>query len=506
MLKNTLVKNSLFSSLSWGGNVILNLFLIPVIIHYIGSEGFGIYALMTGLIGYFSLLDLGFGQGIIKFVAEYEEKKESANACSAINSALFVQCTTGGLGFLLLIIFNNPILDLLHVSPQFYHEASVCLYLSAGGFFISMFMATFSSALIGLQAYPTVGKVNLSVSLVTTLSSLCTLALGGGLYLLILITVISTLLQMLVFFHFVRSMILDYSILYGYNKHMIVKLWKYSGYLFVFKLSGLLNNYFVRFIVALLWGPQAVTAFVVPYKLISLAQGFMSSFSGVFFPFASALSARGDDELLRTIYIKSSKYVSVLSTPIFIFLGFYSWSILKVWMGDEFADTTWPVLAFLAPAHLLAAWTMIPANTALGLGQSKVVALFSTIVAILNLAFVFILTGWYGAVGAAAAIFISSLQGPIFIWYVTVHVLFIEWSQYWQKVFRMQIIPVFVFIISIIGLLICAKHFPLINIPIITLILGILCSVIFIIYLIRSKIIILSEFKNKIYSSEPSPV
>ena len=61
----------MFSSGGWAIVVVLNIVATPYFVYKLSIEGYGVYALLTGLIGCYGLLELGLGQGVIKFVSEY---------------------------------------------------------------------------------------------------------------------------------------------------------------------------------------------------------------------------------------------------------------------------------------------------------------------------------------------------------------------------------------------------------------------------------------------------
>src|SRR5690242_11679562 len=130
-----LLRNSLFNSCAWATAVLVNLVAIPITIRYLGVEGYGIFVLLTGLFGYFGLLDFGLSDGVIKYVAHHRELGDHDSVVRCINAALLVQLIAGGSGTLALCVFNHRIIHALHVSPMLANVASIGLYVTAVGFF-----------------------------------------------------------------------------------------------------------------------------------------------------------------------------------------------------------------------------------------------------------------------------------------------------------------------------------------------------------------------------------
>lgn len=456
--RGTLVSNAVFNLLSWSGNALVNLISIPFIVHYLGAEGFGIYALITGLVGYYNLLDLGLGQGVVKFVAQFSRCDERNRITEVVNSALMVQLLTGLIGLLCLTTWNSEIIQLLKISSAQAAEASLCLYIGSVGFFVSMIMGTFSSALLGMQRFDVVGMVNVGFSILTTLLIVISLVLGATLFHVIFVTVILTVFNCITFIALVRRAIPSYRPMLFVKSPFLREIFSYSSYLFVLKLSSSFNTYFVRFILGALCGPQTVAYLVVPMKLVSAVQGGLGSLAGVMFPRSSELFASGSSDELRRIYLKGSRYLAAASTPLFMSLIFFAGPIMTIWMGAEFAALSWQVLVFLAIAYWLAVLTMLPGNVAMGIGKSRALAAFSGIATVLGLVFVPVLSEKYGAGGAAAGVMITAIQGPIFIWYVTSILLKIRWSAFTAEVFGRQAKPFWVLTLTCLGVVLFSKY------------------------------------------------
>ena len=70
-------------------------FITPEVLRALGEAGFGLWVLAAALIGYGSLLDLGIGGAITKFVAEYRARSEDARIKELIGSALLIDSCVG---------------------------------------------------------------------------------------------------------------------------------------------------------------------------------------------------------------------------------------------------------------------------------------------------------------------------------------------------------------------------------------------------------------------------
>ena len=386
----------------------------------LASKGYGIYALLTSLVGYYGLLDLGLGQGVIKFVSEYSAKKDLQGIGKSINTALCVQILLGFCGSVILVLFATPLLHLLKVSPAFWNDALAGLYACTVGFFLTMISGTLSSALMGLQRYDLTSKVNIIMNIVLTAAITILALMGYRLKEVVYMTVFCSAITLCIFYFIVKNELPEWKLsTFAFERAFFRKMFNFSGYMFVSKVSGLFNNYIVRFIISAILGPAVLTFFVVPMKVITALGGFMNNIASVFFPFASELKAVDQRERLRNVYIKASKYIVTFAFPAYLLFFFFSKEILKMWMGADFAEQGWKVMGILSAAYFLSAFTMVPANITFGLGHSRVIAFFSTLVLFLGIAFVAPLAIHFGIIGAAFGILISQFVVPFFILYVT---------------------------------------------------------------------------------------
>ena len=431
--RQVLARNALFSSFSWMASVVSNLLTIPIMVYFLGREGYGVYALLTGLFGYFSLMDLGMGQGVVKYVSQYSGMNDPVAMNHLINASLLAQLGLGSLGVILLWTFNEAIVDLLNVSEALRPDARTGLYVSSVGFLVTMLMANYSNALQGLQCYDLVGKANLILSLSTTLATIIALVLGVGLTEIIWISLAGTVSTSIVLVLLLKRAFPKYRFSWKVPFDYLKLLTTFGNYMLISRVAHILNTYFVRYIVAVFLGPAAVTLVLVPTKLLSFLQGGINSLAAVVLPFASRYISQDHTEEFRLVYLRASKVLTSLFLPLFIYLIVYSKEILTIWMGPDFAEDAWIVQVLLGFTYLLSAFTILPTNTILGIGQLKVVAYFAVGTVVTNLATCAYMVARFGVIGAAVAVLCTQVFALPFVWYVTTRQLSIPWKTFLRE-------------------------------------------------------------------------
>ena len=69
---------------------LIGLVLTPFIIKYLGDSEYGLYALVGSFVAYFSLMDLGLNNTIIRFVAKYRAEKDSKGEANFLATIVLI--------------------------------------------------------------------------------------------------------------------------------------------------------------------------------------------------------------------------------------------------------------------------------------------------------------------------------------------------------------------------------------------------------------------------------
>lgn len=449
MQKKNIIKNAVHNAGSWIVIVFIGIIATPYILNKLSIEGYGIYALLTGLMGYYGLFDLGLEQGIIKFVSQYSVQQNNDGISRSINTAIAINMTSGLIGSICLIVLAEQILTLLQVPSIFWEDAKVGLYFSAIAFYLTMLSKLFGAVLMGLQRYDITSKINTVSSLLVTLIIVILLYLGYGLKEVIFAHLIISAIVFVTYGLLVHYLLPNWKISILINVEQLRKMLSFSGYVFCSRMVTIFDTFIVRFFIGALLGTAAVTYYVVPIKIIAVFSGLLGTVTTIFLPVASGLASSEDKDKIHIYYIKASKYVLGIAMPSYLFLIVFSREILNIWIGKEFAISSWLIMTIASIAYFLSAMTMIPTNFVFGLGKSKPIAVFSLIGLILKATLIFPMVHLWGITGPAIAIFLSQLSVLIAIPYYTSKVMKLPFREYARKIFKGHSITLIIFIVTI---------------------------------------------------------
>jgi O-antigen/teichoic acid export membrane protein len=444
-----LFKNALYSGSSFFLISLVNFLTLPFFIAKLGVTQFGIYTLVISLFGYYGILDLGIGQGLIKFISERTANKDKLQEInSGINSAFSIMLLISLVSSVLLFVFSISISEFLNVGRQNIASTSALIQIVSLGFLFSMLSSVFSSVLMGLQLYNVTAKIDAFNNLTINVVSLAILYLftGTGLKELVALNAFVSFVTFVMYLVLVKKQFAGFQIKLHLNIHFLKQFFKFSVHIFLSKLSNLYANYIVKFIIGIFAGPAAVTYFTVPSKLIAAFGGILSSAAGTLMPYISVLKSKEQDEKIKEMTVLISFIFSTISIPVSLFITIFSKPILEVWMGPAFASESWVILSIMCASSTIASFSTIPNLVILGTGSSKLLGYFSILTVVLYSILLPLLTKFYLLMGAASALLITSLVLVSIVLRKTTSYLNISMKTYLANVFLFHAIPLTVFV------------------------------------------------------------
>src|SRR5208282_735696 len=145
MTSHRIVKNSLYNLIGWMLPIVVNFLTIPYIVRSLGNDSYGVLMLATAVVGYFSLLDINFTAGSIRYVAEYYAKGKHNRVNEILSLSLLGCSIIGVIGAILIYLSTDLFLmDLLKIPENLGGVARTVFHISSIGFFLNLIQNYFS--------------------------------------------------------------------------------------------------------------------------------------------------------------------------------------------------------------------------------------------------------------------------------------------------------------------------------------------------------------------------
>jgi O-antigen/teichoic acid export membrane protein len=393
---------------------------VPLVVKGLGDANYGVYSLVTAIVGYFAVIDINVTAGSVKYIAEFNAHKDR----DRINETVFFGLTVyallglvGGIG--LFVGAHFFVTSVFSVPAALEGEASATLRLAALGFFLGQLQTYLQSIPQSLMRYDIASRIEMFFGTCVPLLTVAVLMLGYGLFEVILLRVVTSFVNCLVLWRCVRHLLPELA----WRKPGATirrELLGFSAYSFLSRFASLSYAYADKLIIGALIGVTGLAYFTVASTLANRILSLTYRLSGVFFPAASALAARGELERLRALYLKASRYVVFINASVLVLVAVFSYQILYYWMDPQFARAGQVVLAVMAMSQFIDSLTSLPSLVNDGMGHPRFSGLFALARAAFGLVAVYVgVVGW-GIAGAAWGHLVASVL-LTFAFLVAVH-------------------------------------------------------------------------------------
>src|SRR5580765_1877303 len=99
----TIVRNVATRYLSVAAEMAIGLITLPFNLLHLGTEAYGLWMLTAGVTIHFSILDLGYGSAVVKFIAQYRAHRDGRALNEIASTMFFVYAAIGVAAYLVVI-------------------------------------------------------------------------------------------------------------------------------------------------------------------------------------------------------------------------------------------------------------------------------------------------------------------------------------------------------------------------------------------------------------------
>jgi len=399
-----LARNTAWNFLGLALPLLVGFLTIPVVIHRLGTERFGVLSLVWVVIGYFGFFDLGLGRAVTKFVAEALGKSEYDKVPKFFWTTVYFQGALGILGgIVLMAVTPLLVLRLFHIPPSLVGEARFSFYVMAASFPVVMISGSFRGVLEAGQRFELVNYVKIPSSIVNYLAPLAGALIGFRLPGIMVLLIVSRVLSLAAWAVISLKVFPILKNGYGIHRETVKPMLTFGGWLTISNLVSPLLVYVERFFIGSILTMEALSYYSAPYEVVLRLGVFPQSLVLTLFPSFSALAAGRNSAKSKLLFGRSVKYLLfVLGTGI-VLLVCFSRPFLGLWLGEDFARNSTTVFQILAVGFFINSLANIPFSFLQGIGRADVTAKFHLLEVIFYVPLAWGLIELWGINGAAAA-------------------------------------------------------------------------------------------------------
>ncbi|UCE74766.1 MAG: flippase [Methanomassiliicoccales archaeon] len=440
-VKSKLIRNTIANYVIRFWGMILTFFLFYFIVNKVGVVDYGIYLFVMAITGYFGILNLGIGNSLIKFVAQYHTEDDKKKLNEVINTTFFIFLFIGIIGAVLLFLIGTFLLSYLAdtfsalEAPNFYNKARAIIYFLAANFIFGLAFSTLRGIIAGIQRYDILAFIAFVMSLINLSVVLIVLSLGGGIVDLVFYQICTGLINFIIIAFYIQKKLPFVKIKFSFvNRSMIKVLMDLSMSVFLLSVFITIIYYTDRLVIGLLVDVALITFYVAAWKLYGLPAQVPAIALQAIIPAASELESKDNLPGLRRLFLRGTKYVLGLCFALAVPLFILSREILVWWMGSDYAP--YFIVVQILIISLFFDFNNYVANQILtGMNKIKKFVKYYGIVAVMNLclSIYFVQLGW-GLTGVALGTTIPFILLEVFFLRYVFSVLDIKWGTYLKKV------------------------------------------------------------------------
>lgn len=384
-------------------NTLIQLLYTPLLINKLGQGEYGLYSLVASIIGYLTIMDLGFGNAIIVYTSKYraqgkiEEEKKLHGMFKIV--FLIIGIIASILGIIL--YFNvDKIFGSTMNSMEINKMKTMMLILSFN------LMVTFSFNIYNciISAYEKFVFQKIMALINSILKPLIMIPLLFLGYKSIAMCIVITIVNIVVLYtnySYCKKKLEIKPKFCGFDSKLFKTILGYSVWIFLGIIVDKVNYSVDNFVLGAVSGTIAVSIYSVATTFDNVFINLSTAVSGVVLPKISKMVAtNASDKELTNEMIKIGRlqnYIVFLACSGFILIGK---SFIEFWVGKDFYESYYVTLLLIIPACV-----PLIQNTGLSIMQAKNKYKFKTIstsiMSVLNVIISIFLAKKYGPVGAA---------------------------------------------------------------------------------------------------------
>lgn len=415
-LTDKIVKNTFYQIISQGIGFLFPLILIPLIISHIGQVEFGIYALVLGLIGTFGLFDLSLSTSFIKFISEHYNRREFEELNNTINTGFVFYVSFSLAVSLVVYALSGTIITVINVPQELVDTGVFALKIGIAIFFLATSTTIFVSILVSLQKMYVNSLLGLVINFLNFCLTIVLLELGMGLKGVLLSQLGTVLVSVLCNILLAKRALpeLRFSIR-SLNSRSFKKMFNIGLQMQVSKISAFISEKYDEFLLSYFSVLNNVTFFNLASKVTRFGKFFPIQLFQQAAPAAAELDARNEQDKLHQLFIDTTKYLSLASLPIFLYMFTFAELIVFTWVGDGYALSAY-LLRILVIGQVLNLMISAPGNSIIpNIGIPKYLMYEGIIALVINLVISFFLIKHYGIWGAAIGNSIATVISSIYL-------------------------------------------------------------------------------------------
>ena len=383
-------------------NIAIGIFLMPFTMDHLGKAQYGLWMLAASMTAYLQLLDLGYGNGLVRQVTQADARGDEDGMNAILSTFVVVYTVIGVLALGAVAVLAAFVLPRFpNLSSADVSTARIVLLLLGFRAAVAFPMSVFGAVTTARQQFALTGWIAIAVAVLQGAATYVVLRAGYG---LIALVSVSTLIGVASYAAYAAAARATFPAMRlapsRFSSAQVREVTAFSLYLFLISIAIHVGTNVDNLVIGAYLGTSAIAVYTVAMRLAEYQRQLCGQFSGFLFPLVVRFDASRDVEALHATLVDGSRIALGLVSGVTLCLIAFGRQIVALWMGPGFGESIAPLYVMV-----LAGVVMVgqgPAGTILlATGRHRLVAAASIADILLNIGLSLALVTRYGLMGVA---------------------------------------------------------------------------------------------------------
>lgn len=441
-------------------NTVVGLLYTPYMLRMMGQSEYGLYSLVASVIAYLTVLDLGFGNAIVRYTAKFRAEKKTEEQYEMFGMFLLLYLVIGiiAFGIGLGLYFNVGTLFGDTMTAVELDRARIMMLLLVANLAFTFPMSIWGSIIQAYEDFVFQKSLNIFRIILNTAVMICLLHFGYKAVAMVVVQTIFNVLTLVLNFIYCRRK-LNIHIYFRFKHFHWGFLKEVAIYSFWIFLNAIMDRVYWstgQFVLGAMVGTAAVAVFAIAIQLEGMYMQFSTAISSVFLPKVTAMVATNRSRKeISDLFIRTGRIQYIVLAYILSGFIIFGRQFIELWAGAGYSDAYIISLLFFIPLT-------VPLIQNLGItilqarNEMKFRSVLYIIIALVSLAMQIVLTRYFGGIGCAMGVSGALVVGQILI----MNVYYrrrqdLDIKTFWKEISKMSIIP----IVLIFSSMMVIRHF-----------------------------------------------
>lgn len=451
MAINQLKAGVFLSYVLLGLNTLIGLLYTPFLIRMLGPSDYGLYSLAISVIAYLTILDLGFGNAIVRYTSKFRAEGKLKEQEEMFGMFFIIYWCISALAFVIsiILIWNTENLFSSNMTVEEIKRMRIILLLMSFNLAFTFPMSIWGSIITAYEKFVFQKTLNIIRTLLNPLVMIVFLLNGYKAISLVVVTTVFNVLTLVINYFYCKKRL---HIKLRFSKFKWGFLKEVTVYSFWIALNAIMDSIYWssgQFILGMYCGTTAVAVYAVAIQLKNMYFMFSTAMSSVFLPKVTYMVSKGtSEEDLSNLFIRTGRLQFLVMAFILTSFIVFGRDFVKLWAGNSYEEAYTIALLFFIS-------TLVPLIQNLGItilqakNQMKFRCISYVIIAIGSLFLSVPLSKTYGGIGCAIATASALVIGQIIVmniyYYKVVHINIIK---FWKQIAQMSVVPILMGIVG----------------------------------------------------------